>query len=117
MDSEKEELIKFKEKYQARNKYINNYMQNKYDRVVLLLPKGYKDKLSGAAKSQSFKSVNEFMKMVIDNYFDNQEGTQGTPDSNENFYDGEPLPFEQFQNGKTRRKNQGIKFQNINRIQ
>lgn len=66
MDNEKQELEKIKEKYQARNKYINDYMKNNYDRIVLLLPKGYKDALNRKAKENNFKSINEYLKAVIE---------------------------------------------------
>lgn len=66
MDNGKEELEKIKEKYQARNKYINNYMKDNYDRVVLLLPKGYKDMLSSVVKEQGLKSATEYIKALID---------------------------------------------------
>lgn len=82
---DKNELEKIKEKYQARNKYINDYMKNNYDRIVLLLPKGYKDILTTIAKNNGHKSINEYLKAVIDKSL-NQDGS---PDgSQENF-----LPF------------------------
>ena len=63
---EKQELEKIKEKYQARNKYINDYMKNKYDRVVLLLPKGYRDIINNALQEKGYKSANEYFKALID---------------------------------------------------
>lgn len=82
MDGEKKELEKIKEKYQARNKYINNYMRNKYDRVVMLLPLGYKDKLNTAAKTGGFKSVNEFLKAVIDKELNQDTTPDGSQENN-----------------------------------
>ena len=92
MDNGKEELEKIKEKYQARNKYINDYMKNNYDRVVLLLPKGYKDIINHASKESGYKSATEYIKALIDR----DRNTGGGSDLAENFsFSEEPdnLPF------------------------
>ena len=75
---EKQELEKIKEKYQARNKYINDYMKNKYDRVVLLLPKGYKDIINNAIQENGFKSANEYIKALIDQDIANTDQEQSS---------------------------------------
>lgn len=66
MENDKQKLEQIKEKYQARNKYINDYMKNKYDRVVLLLPKGYRDIINNALQEKGYKSANEYFKALID---------------------------------------------------
>jgi hypothetical protein len=61
-----ENEIDYKKKYQDRNKYINDYMKNKYDRIALLLPKGYKDIINDVLQAQGYKSANEYIKHLID---------------------------------------------------
>lgn len=65
--------IDYKKKYQERNKYINTYMKNNYDRVVLLLPKGTKEQLENRSKKGGFKSVNDYLKNVIDNLLKSED--------------------------------------------
>ena len=65
--------IDYKKKYQERNKYINTYMKNNYDRVVLLLPKGTKQQLENRSKNSGFKSVNDYLKNVIDNLLKSED--------------------------------------------
>ena len=67
MDSDKiKELEEIEKKYKAKNQYINNYIKNNYDRVVLLLKPGTKEKLEEKAKKLGFKSVNDFLKNLIE---------------------------------------------------
>lgn len=75
MENDKQKLEQIKEKYQARNKYINDYMKNKYDRVVLLLPKGYRDIINNALQEKGYKSANEYFKALIDK----ETNTETTP--------------------------------------
>ena len=74
-DNKKDEII---EKYKARNKYINDYMKNKYDRVVLLLKPGTKSKIEEKAKNQGFKSVNDFLKNLIEKDLENSPAEAGS---------------------------------------
>ena len=67
MDSDKiKELEEIEKKYKAKNQYINNYIKNNYDRVVLLLKPGTKEKLEEKAKKLGFKSINEYLKSRIE---------------------------------------------------
>ena len=68
MEKEKnnDEIQNIIEKYKKRNKYINDYMKNKYDRIAVLLPKGYKNMIDEKAALNGFKSVNEYIKFLID---------------------------------------------------
>lgn len=79
---DKNELEKIKEKYQARNKYINNYIKNNYDRVVLLLNKGQKAAIEKKARLNGFKSCNDYLKAVIDKEL-NQSGQKSPEPLNE----------------------------------
>lgn len=79
---DKNELEKIKEKYQARNKYINNYIKNNYDRVVLLLNKGQKAAIEEKARLNGFKSCNDYLKAVIENEL-NQDGQKSPEPLNE----------------------------------
>jgi len=79
---DKNELEKIKEKYQARNKYINNYIKNNYDRVVLLLNKGQKAAIEKKARLNGFKSCNDYLKAVIDKEL-NQDGQKSPEPLNE----------------------------------
>ena len=44
---------------------VNRYINAKYDRVNLTLPKGYKDRISEIAR-QNGESVNGYIKRLID---------------------------------------------------
>ena len=79
---DKNELEKIKKKYQARNKYINNYIKNNYDRVVLLLNKGQKAAIEKKARLNGFKSCNDYLKAVIDKEL-NQDGQKSPEPLNE----------------------------------
>lgn len=77
MDSDKiKELEEIEKKYKAKNQYINNYIKNNYDRVVLLLKPGTKEKLEEKAKKLGFKSVNEYLKIQIEKELNQDQITQ-----------------------------------------
>ena len=77
MDSDKiKELEEIEKKYKAKNQYINNYIKNNYDRVVLLLKPGTKEKLEEKAKKLGFKSVNEYLKIQIEKELNQDQLTQ-----------------------------------------
>ena len=103
---DKNELEKIKKKYQARNKYINDYMKNNYDRIVILFKPGAKKILEEKAKNKGLKTVSDYIKFLVDQdasggpaaasgakepetikpepFRDPYEGTD---------WEGEPLPF------------------------
>ena len=51
----------------AQQKAVNKYMKEKYDRVNLTLPKGYKEEMATLAASRG-QSVNAFIKEAIDEH-------------------------------------------------
>ena len=54
------------QKVKARNKYLNDYQKQTYDRITVLLPKGQKAALEEIAKNRGFKSVTDYIKSLID---------------------------------------------------
>ena len=64
MDSK--ELEEIAAKYKARNKYINEYQKNNYDRVVVLFKPGTKKNLEKRAKSKGLKTVSDYIKFLVD---------------------------------------------------
>lgn len=85
MDDENE-LEKIKEKYQARNKYINDYMRKKYDRIAVLLPKGYKDIINDVIQAQGYKSANEYIKHLIDKDINPEQDQEQSDGFNTGFF-------------------------------
>lgn len=61
------ELEEIEKKYKTRNKYINNYQKNNYDRVVVLFPKGTKQQLETKSQSKGFKNVSDYIKFLVEN--------------------------------------------------
>lgn len=49
----------------AQKKAVQKYVKDKYDRVVLTMPKGKKDEIKAVADSMEM-SVNGFINMAID---------------------------------------------------
>ncbi len=49
-----------------QNKYINDFAKEKYDRIPLQVPKGQKDIILDYAKSKGFKSINAYIKSLIE---------------------------------------------------
>ena len=47
-----------------RNKYINNYIKEKYDRINLTVPVGTKEAIKSQASIEG-KSINEYIKGLI----------------------------------------------------
>lgn len=60
---EYEKLKKQKEKQLKRQ---NEYNKINYDRITILLPKGQKAALEEIAKNRGFKSVTDYIKVLID---------------------------------------------------
>ncbi len=46
--------------------YNNDYNAKAYDRIGLMLPKGYKERISEAVNATGEKSVNGYIKRAID---------------------------------------------------
>ena len=49
----------------AQQKAVQKYVQNNYDRIVLTMPKGKKDKIKEYAESKG-ESVNGYINRLID---------------------------------------------------
>lgn len=49
-----------KEKFDA-TKYKNAFQKEKYDRIIVNVPKGQKQIINGHAKKQGYKSLNSFI--------------------------------------------------------
>ena len=48
-----------KEQRQKAFRYMNEYAKDKYDRIVVLVPKGEKERYEAVAKSMGFSSVSK----------------------------------------------------------
>lgn len=61
-----ERLEKFEKQKKKQLERQNKYMQEKYDRIALLLPKGSREKISNKAAEKGFKNITEYLKSLID---------------------------------------------------
>lgn len=61
----------------AQQKAVQKYVKDKYDRVVLTMPKGKKDAIKERADSMEL-SVNAFINLAIDSVM--EQGTSTTED-------------------------------------
>ena len=61
-DAERTAEQKLKDRY----KYQNDYIKNKYDRIALALPKGYKAVIDFRSKKKGFKNTTDYIKALID---------------------------------------------------
>lgn len=74
MDNERTAEQKLKDRY----KYQNDYIKNKYDRMALALPKGYKKIMETAAKNRGCKSISDYIKNLIDNDIQQKPAAAGS---------------------------------------
>lgn len=75
-----EELEKLEQKIKARNKYQNDFQKSRYDRIAVLLPKGYKEIVDNAIKEKGYRTITEYIKALIDkdiNGLQDQEQSSG----------------------------------------
>lgn len=49
-----------------QSKYINDFIKETYDTIKVQVPKGQKDIIRDHAKRKGYKSMNEYMKALID---------------------------------------------------
>lgn len=49
-----------------QSKYISDYIKKNYDILKFQLPKGYKDRFKKLAEINNCKSMNEYLKQLID---------------------------------------------------
>lgn len=89
------ELEEIEKKFKARNKYINDYQKNKYDRVVILLPKGEKETLNQVAKNKGFNNITDYVKSLIEKDQNENNSSQDFQEQETytSFSDGSGLPF------------------------
>lgn len=66
-----EELEELEKKVKARNKYLNDFQKSRYDRLVLLLPKGDKQKVENVAKTRGFRTTTDYIKSLIETDLNN----------------------------------------------
>ena len=59
----------------AQQKAVTKYVKEKYDRIVLTMPKGRKEAIKAAASSQD-ESLNGFVTTAIDERIDRLQGTE-----------------------------------------
>ena len=74
LDKKRLEALELSEKkLKDRYKYQNDYIKNNYDKIVLTLPKGAKQKLDDVANNKGFKGSTDFLKSLINQIFDGQQ--------------------------------------------
>ena len=95
-DTERTAEQKLKDRY----KYQNEYIKNKYDRLALALPKGYKAIIDNRSKEKGYKNTTDYIKALIDQDANTAATLPGVkePEPIKDPYkaigwDGEPLPF------------------------
>lgn len=49
-----------------QTKYVNDYKKNKYDTLKVEVPKGQKEIILDHANGKGFKSINAYLKHLID---------------------------------------------------
>ena len=59
----------------ATKKWNDANLKERYDHIHLVLPKGYKEDIQAFSKAQS-KSVNEFIKIAVDERIEALRGSQ-----------------------------------------
>lgn len=60
-----EEAQRLKQEKRKRNRYINNFIAEKYDRITILSEPGTKEKLAAQASKNGFKSVGAYINFLI----------------------------------------------------
>lgn len=60
----------------AQQKAVNKYVKEKYDRILLTMPKGRKEQIQAAAEARG-ESVNGFINRLISDALDTENGVQG----------------------------------------
>lgn len=74
LDKKRLEALELSEKkLKDRYKYQNDYIKNNYDKIVLTLPKGTKQKLDDIANNKGFKGSTDFLKSLINQILDGQQ--------------------------------------------
>lgn len=67
MDKNDEELLsKFKEQRAKQYARQAEFVKDKYDRVIITMPKGKKNVIDNYVKKHNYKSINAYINMLID---------------------------------------------------
>ncbi len=66
----------------AQQAAVNRYVKEKYDRVLLTMPKGQKDEIKVHAAARG-ESVNGFITRAISETMEREKGTQATQEGAE----------------------------------
>lgn len=64
-DKQLKEYEKLKAQKTKQLKRQNKYMQEKYDRIALLLPKGEKEKILNIAINRGYKNITDYIRELI----------------------------------------------------
>ena len=67
----------------AQQKAVNKYVKEKYDRILLTMPKGRKEQIQTAAEARG-ESVNGFINRLISDALDAESGVQGQSSAQDN---------------------------------
>ena len=67
----------------AQQKAVNKYVKEKYDRILLTMPKGRKEQIQTAAEARG-ESVNGFINRLISDALDAENGVQGQSSAQDN---------------------------------
>ena len=67
MDEKRQkELELLEQKVKARQKYVNEYQKNKYDRIICLLPKGQREQIENRMTQKNIKTISDYLRSLID---------------------------------------------------
>lgn len=61
----------------AQQKAVNKYVKEKYDRILLTMPKGRKEQIQAAAEAKG-ESVNGFINRLISDALGEEQPTEGS---------------------------------------
>lgn len=64
-DNRIKELEEKEKRLKARNKYINDFQKSKYDRIILLVPKGQKEIIDQVARDNCYNSTADYLREII----------------------------------------------------
>lgn len=65
-----------------QTKYINDFIKETYDTIKVQVPKGQKEVIKQHSKAKGYKSVNEYMKALIDADMSQEQESSKTVNNN-----------------------------------
>lgn len=68
-DNEKSRLEKLEKQKRKQLDRQNKYINDNYDRIGIIVPKGQKDIINNRAIKKGFKNITEYLRYLIDNDF------------------------------------------------